>query len=242
MNLTETEQSLVNQYYSEVREYDILSEVEEREVLNKISSGDKKAFDQLIKTHLRLVIKIAKKYQGCGLPLPDLISEGNLGLIKAAQRFDTEKNIRFLYYAYYWIRESILTSINDNSRTIRVPLSRIKNEKKNKENLTPIPTMLSLNNYLDDDNGIEFLDVLVDDTNTDDNNKWDEIGLTTKINKLLDVLDERERYVVENFFGLKNKDSKTLNDIGEDLGLTGMRIMRIKERAMRKIRNEIYSI
>ena len=120
----DNDESIVR-YFKDVRKSNIITLQEEIELAKKIKNGEQKAIDKLVKANLKFVISIAKEYQGQGLLLSDLINEGNYGLIKAATRFDHTKGFRFISYAVWWIRQSILQSLNDNARLVRLPANVI---------------------------------------------------------------------------------------------------------------------
>jgi RNA polymerase primary sigma factor len=115
----------IEKYLEEIGGFSPLPPEEEIELTRRIRKGDSKALDKLVKANLRFVISVAKEYQGQGLPLQDLISEGNLGLIKAAQRFDETRGFKFISYAVWWIRQSILQALAEQSRVVRLPLNRV---------------------------------------------------------------------------------------------------------------------
>jgi RNA polymerase primary sigma factor len=119
-----TKQS-IEKYLEEIGGYSPLEPEEEIKLARRIRKGDESALDKLVKANLRFVISVAKEYQGQGLPLQDLISEGNLGLIKAAQRFDESRGFKFISYAVWWIRQSILQALAEQSRVVRLPLNRV---------------------------------------------------------------------------------------------------------------------
>jgi RNA polymerase primary sigma factor len=260
----------VGKYFKDVRKSILLTPKEEVKLAEKIKAGDSKSVDLLVKANLKFVISIAKEYQNQGLPLSDLISEGNYGLIKAAKRFDHEKGFRFISYAVWWVRQSILQSLNDNARIVRLPANVINkitylnkeiakfeflNERepvygeildKDKEvmDLVYYPKCLSLNETINED-GDELIELI---PNQDDDENTLEIDTKVKdeLQKTLSVLDEREREIIENYFGINTDfEPMTLEFIGEKYGLTKERIRQIKEKAIRKLRhnaNDLYSL
>ena len=124
--VTNRETASLDKYLQEIGKVDLITAEEEVELAQKIRAGDENALDKLTKANLRFVVSVAKQYQNQGLTLPDLINEGNLGLIKAARRFDETRGFKFISYAVWWIKEAILKSLNDNSRIIRLPSNVIK--------------------------------------------------------------------------------------------------------------------
>ncbi len=117
--------SSLDLYLNEIRRYPLLSREDEVELARKARAGDLKAQEKLVRSNLRFVVSIAKKYVGNGVPLEDLINDGNVGLVKAAERFDPERGFKFISYAVWWIRQSILVSVSENSRMIRMPMNRV---------------------------------------------------------------------------------------------------------------------
>lgn len=264
----DTEDSIAK-YFKDVRKSVILTPDEEVELAKKIKKGDAKAIDKLVKANLKFVISIAKDYQNQGLPLSDLISEGNYGLIKAANRFDHKRGFRFISYAVWWVRQSILQSLNDNARMVRLPANIINkisylnkeiakfehaNERepvygeifdKDKEVMTMLhfPKCVSLNETINED-GDELIQLIPcedEEDNMEINSK-----VKDELNRTLDALDEREKEIIECYFGInKEHEPMTLEAIGEKYGLTKERIRQIKEKAIRKLRhnaNELYSL
>ena len=122
---TKVSSNTLEQYLNEISQIDLLKPEDEVTLAKKIKEGNDKALQNLVKANLRFVVKISKEYQNQGLPLSDLINEGNLGLIKAAKRFDETRGFKFISYAVWWIRQSILQAIAENSRVVRLPLNRI---------------------------------------------------------------------------------------------------------------------
>jgi len=260
----------IGKYFKDVRKSIILTPSEEVKLAERIKEGDEKAVELLVNANLKFVISVAKEYQNQGLPLSDLISEGNYGLIKAAKRFDHEKGFRFISYAVWWIRQSILQSLNDNARMVRLPANIINkitylnkeiskfefiNERepvygeifdKDKEvmDLIYFPKCLSLNETINED-GDELIELI---PNLDDEENQLDIDNRVKdeLQKTLSVLDEREKEIIENYFGINtNLEPMTLEAIGEKYNLTKERIRQIKEKAIRKLRhnaNGLYSL
>jgi len=250
----------ISRYFKDVRKSVVLTQEEEIELAIRIKDGDTSAIDRLVNANLKFVVSIAKDYQGQGLPLSDLISEGNFGLIKAATRFDHNKGFRFISYAVWWVRQSIIQSLNDNARMVRLPANVInklsylnkeisnfemKNERepvygeivdKNNEMMYLInyPKCASLNETINE-NGDELIEMIPLEENNE--NLIIDERLKKEIDVTLSILDEREREIVESYFGInKDYEPMTLEAIGEKYGLTKERIRQIKEKAIRKLR------
>jgi RNA polymerase primary sigma factor len=128
--VTNRESLSLDKYLHEISKYDLISAEEEAKLAERIRDGDYNALDRLIKANLRFVVSVAKQYQNQGLTLPDLINEGNIGLIKAANRFDETKGFKFISYAVWWIRQSILQALAEHSRIVRLPLNKITTSNK----------------------------------------------------------------------------------------------------------------
>ena len=245
----------ISNYLKDVRKSEIINAEKEVELAKRIQEGDSNALNELVSANLRFVISIAKEYQNQGLPLADLISEGNYGLITAAKRFDHTKGFRFISYAVWWVKQSIIQSLNENARIVRLPanvinkLSKLKkeiDEFEKKFERKPIeghevevvfhPSVASLNTMINED-GDELIDIIADPnaSRPDDDGDGQE-EMKDSISKILSVLSERERAIIEMYFGL-NGSPLTLEEIGEEFNLTKERIRQIKEKAIRKIRN-----
>ena len=214
-----------------------------------LSSAERQKIEQeLLVGNLRFVITVAKQYQNQGLDLSDLIAEGNLGLMKAIKNFDWNKDLRFISYAVWWVKQSIIQSLNDNSRTIRLPvnvvqdLQKAKKEveqtgKKLEDKFASLPSMIDLDMNINED-GDTLIDMIINrDADAPDAGFDTKDLLKEKLISLLGVLDDREKVIVEDYFGLTGTP-RTLEDIGSDFGLTKERVRQIKEKALRRLRND----
>ena len=251
-------QDEINSYLKDIRKIKVMTPERERELAEKMLSG-KLSFQEkreiqkeLVEGNLRFVITVSKQYQNQGLDLPDLIAEGNYGLLKAIENFDWSKKLRFISYAVWWVRQSILQSLNENARTIRLPVNVVQELHKAKKDLdatgtalpdkfTNLPQVINLENPLNED-GDTLMDML-----SNPNAELADAGLSTeqtlkdKLLAMLDVLDEREKIIIQDYFGLSGS-TRTLEDIGNDFDLTKERVRQIKEKALRKLRNETSSL
>ena len=248
----DTTEDGISKYLTEVRKTETITLEKEIELAKRIQEGDQKAIDELVSANLRFVITVAKDYQNSGLPIADLISEGNYGLMTAAKRFDHTKGYRFISYAVWWIRQSILQSLNDNGRMVRLPANVINKISKNKKEIEKsnaelfdddyvqsiekeYPMVISLSSQLNED-GDELIDLIVDDSVISPDQKLvDADNLKSEIMKALSSLSPREKSIVECYFGL-NGEKMTLEMIGEEFELTKERIRQIKDKAIRKLR------
>ena len=241
-------------YLKDIRKIKVMTPERERELAKMIATEgitqrEKDAIHkELLEGNLRFVITVAKQYQNQGLDFPDLIAEGNLGLMKAINNFDWSKNLRFISYAVWWVKQSILQSLNDNSRTIRLPVNVVQDLHRAKKEVESngaqlddkfqrLPSMIDLDMNINEDG-----DTLIDIIKNDQAEMPDEIFnskdmLKSKLSNLLDFLDEREKVIIEDYFGLTGTP-RTLEDIGGDFNLTKERVRQIKQKALRKIRNE----
>jgi RNA polymerase primary sigma factor len=248
----DTTEDGISKYLTEVRKRDTITLEKEIELAKRIKEGDQKAVDELVSANLRFVITVAKDYQNSGLPMADLISEGNYGLMTAAKRFDHTKGYRFISYAVWWIRQSILQSLNDNGRMVRLPANVINKISKNKKEVEKntgdvfdddfvqsiekeYPMVVSLSSQMNED-GDELIDLIPDSSvKQPDDDVINDNDLKNQINNILSVLNSRERSIVECYFGL-NGSKMTLEMIGEEYELTKERIRQIKDKAIRKLR------
>ena len=247
-------QEEIQHYLKDIRRIKVMTPDREKELAVKMKADDtpkrerEKIESELLVGNLRFVITVAKQYQNQGLDLSDLIAEGNLGLMKAIKNFDWNKDLRFISYAVWWVKQSIIQSLNDNARTIRLPVNVVQDLHKAKKEIaitgkelelkfSSLPSMIDLDMTINDE-GDTLVDMIANPNalapdagfNTKD-------MLKNKLISLLNVLDEREKVIIEDYFGLSGTP-RTLEDIGGDFGLTKERVRHIKERALRRLRNE----
>jgi len=247
-------QDEIQHYLRDIRKIEVMTPEREKELAKLMKSDsltqrERSNIEQEILTgNLRFVITVAKQYQNQGLDFPDLIAEGNLGLMKAIKNFDWNKDLRFISYAVWWVKQSIIQSLNDNSRTIRLPvnvvqdLQRAKKEveangKKLDDKFSTLPSMVDLDMTIGDD-GDTLVDLIANqDAEAPDAAFNTKDILKDKLMTLLEVLDEREKIIIGDYFGLTGTP-RTLEDIGSDFGLTKERVRQIKEKALRRLRND----
>lgn len=252
----DTSETSISKYLKDVRKLNMITAEEELDLAKRVEKGDEIAKEHLIKSNLRFVISVAKEYQGQGVPLSDLINEGNYGLTKAAERFDHTKGFRFISYAVWWIKQSILQCLNETSRTVRLPVNVTNEMMKVKKEITKMeqtmgreitpsdmdmsvlnqPTCSSLNSPINEE-GDEVMDLVADDTFSEPGEDiYNEDVLKDEMDKTLSILNPRERKIIEMYFGLDGQPM-TLEQIGSEYGLTKERIRQIKEKALRKLKN-----
>jgi RNA polymerase primary sigma factor len=266
-SITNRETASLNQYLSDIAKIPMVTAQEEVILTQKIREGDQAALERLTTANLRFVVSVAKQYQSSGLTLGDLINEGNLGLVKAAKRFDETKGFKFISYAVWWIRQSILSAIGEQSRMVRLPLNQVgdlskinkaasKLEQVYERQPTPEElaedletTVAKVSNSLshsgrhlsydspfssDEDNTL--LDVLQSAEPGTDKQMMNE-SLSIDVSDSMRILGEKERVVLEMFFGLKNQHAYTLEEIGEVYHLTRERVRQIKDKALARLRD-----
>ena len=267
-SITNRESASLDKYLQEIGREDLITVEEEVELAQAIKKGDRQALEKLTKANLRFVVSVAKQYQNQGLSLPDLINEGNLGLIKAAEKFDETRGFKFISYAVWWIRQSILQALAEQSRIVRLPLNQVgsinkiskafqkfeqENERKPSAEELALELDIPVEKVIDslkvsgrhismdapfvegEDNSL--LDVQVnDDAPVADQALIDE-SLQKEIERALSTLIERESEIIKMFYGLGMQEM-TLEEIGDKFQLTRERVRQIKEKAIRRLRQD----
>jgi len=265
-SITSRDSASLDKYLQEIGRECLLTVDEEVELSQRIRKGDRQALDKLVRANLRFVVSVAKQYQNQGLSLPDLINEGNVGLIKAAEKFDETRGFKFISYAVWWIRQTILQALAEQSRIVRLPLNQVsavnkiskamtKFEQENERKPSPdelaeivneLPEKISdslraSGRHVSVDapfvEGEEnsLLDVMVNADSPMADKELVKESLNTEIARALNMLNDRERDIVEMSFGI-NHQEMTLEEIGERFGLTRERVRQIREKAIRKLR------
>ncbi len=221
----------VKTYYNELKKYKPISREKERELLIKAKNGDLKAQNEILTANLRFVFNIASRYKGNGAAISDLISEGNLGLIKAMQKFDLSKDVKFISYAVWWVRNAMQEFIKKRQASLNI-------EKEDKTLSTPL-----VSNGIPDseDEWVERREVML--SNEEDEAKQ-ELHKNQRriIDALMSKLQGREKKIVIEYYGIDGKKSKNLEELGKELGITKERVRQIKQVALNKLRSEILLI
>ena len=265
-SITNRESEALEKYLSEIGKEEFVSAEEEVELAQRIRKGDKKALERLTKANLRFVVSVAKQYQNQGLSLPDLINEGNVGLIKAAEKYDETRGFKFISYAVWWIRQSILQAIAEQSRIVRLPLNQLGSMSKINRMLTKFEQENERRPSADEIS--EAIDIPEDKVDEAINVSGRQVSVDAPFvdgedNSLLDVLVNSDAPMADSQLVLESLQSEikdalkmltlrernivtafygigqpemTLEEIGTKFGLTRERVRQIKEKAIRRLR------
>ena len=265
-SITNRESASLEKYLQEIGHQDLLTADEEVELAQQIRKGDRKALERLTKANLRFVVSVAKQYQNKGLSLPDLINEGNLGLIKAAERYDETRGFKFISYAVWWIRQSILQAIAEQSRIVRLPLNQVGSVNR---------IARELNKFEQENERKPSVEEMADRIDLPEEKIAEAMKINTnhvsmdtpfadgEDNSLLDVLPNTDSPSTDNVLDqeslrteigrvldvLNDREQKvikaffgigmqemTLEEIGDKYNLTRERVRQIKEKAIRRLR------
>src|SRR5882724_11143475 len=260
----EHERDILDQYLHEVSKTPLLTQKEEIALARKVRAGDQEAMQELVKRNLRFVISVAKKYQNRGLPLTDLIGEGNVGLLTAARKFDPDQGVKFISYAVWWIRQAILAALARQGRTVRVPLNRtadlsrivrtaeflrqtLRREPTPEEiadatklSLEVVQSLAALNTgdvRLDPDGDRSLIERFIAEDLPDTEDQAMDRFLSDEIEQALNTLQRRDAKVLRLYFGLDGGREHTLEEIGGMLGVTRERVRQLRDRALKRLRD-----
>ncbi len=257
---------LAESYWRDIQHFQPLSRQREIELVHKVRAGDERAMHQMVEANLRFVVRIARVYHGRGLSFMELISEGNLGLLEAVQRFDETRGFKFITYAVWWIRQAILRALAEHGKIVRPPLSRVNDLQKverqtsilaQKLGRDPTPEEIANSAELSLERTHNALYMAQPDVSMDTPTVPDERepliatfaaltpgpadchergALSHTLHTCLDALDQRERLVVRAYFGFDDQKPQTLEQIGGRLGLTRERVRQLRDQALDKMR------
>ena len=266
-SITNRESAALEKYLQEISKEAMISAEEEVELAQRIKKGDPKALERLTKANLRFVVSVAKQYQNQGLSLPDLINEGNLGLLKAAESFDETRGFKFISYAVWWIRQSILQAISEQSRIVRLPLNQVGSVNKINREINRFEQLYERRPSVDEiAEKVDLPQEKIDEAMAINGHQIsvDAPFIEGEDNSLLDVMansdapladnqlvEESLKSEIQNALSALNERERnvleasyginqpelTLEEIGTKFGLTRERVRQIKEKAIRKLRN-----
>ncbi|MFV0522594.1 MAG: RNA polymerase sigma factor RpoD/SigA [Mangrovibacterium sp.] len=256
----------LEKYLQDVSKENLINIEEETELARRSRNGDEEALSKLVRGNLRFVVSVAKQYQNNGLPLSDLINEGNLGLIKAAQRFDETKGFKFISYAVWWIRQSIIQALANQGRLVRLPVNKSVIAKKISQTSIQLEQKLEREPSAEEiaeaiertpelakdlmratsqhismdaplnDDSQNMYDILKNENNEQPDDQLMSNSLHEEIMRILSRLDEREASIIQYYFGLNGDKPLTLEEIGKIVNLTKERVRQIKDKSLRKLK------
>ncbi len=267
-SITNRENASLDKYLTDIGRESLISPEEGVRLAQLIRDGDRKALNTLVKANLRFVVSVAKQYQNQGLSLPDLINEGNVGLIKAAKRFDETRGFKFISYAVWWIRQAILQALAEQSRIVRLPLNQVGSINKIKKTISKLeqelnraPFMeevaasletpeykidaamrfsnrsISIDAPLSTDDDTTMVDFITSEDTPDTDDFLMQESLMQEIQRSLSTLTEKERDVINLYYGIGLNHGLTLDEIGDKFDLTRERVRQIKEKAIRRLKH-----
>jgi len=268
-SITNRNSDSIEKYLADIAKIELLSAEEEINLAQKIKKGDQAALDRLVKTNLRFVVSVAKKYQNRGLALADLINEGNLGLIKAAQRFDDTKGFKFISFAVWWIRQNIMQAISDHNRVVRLPANQVagimrikKCSMELEQQLEREPTLAELSEVVEmsedkisdhlwnapmsysldmhsTEDGFTLMDVLEQAVEPEPDASLMMDSRNDELGRLLQALPVRAQEIITLFYGLYDHPPLSLDDIAERYNLGRERVRQIKDQGLKMLRAKV---
>jgi RNA polymerase primary sigma factor len=267
-SITRRDEKSLEKYLTEIARHDVLTPEQEVNLFKNFQSGDPNALDKIVKHNLRFVVSVAKQYQNAGLWLGDLINEGNIGLIKAAKRFDITRGFKFISYAVWWIRQSIIQAINEKGRKIRIPLNhhslstKIKKERskllqeyerepsvdelaentgfsadKVRRSLVNNHKCRSIDAQIKEGEDTPLSHLLMDkNIKSPDHDLAILESQQRQVQMLLSKLSPQEAKIIALFYGIDKKHPVSMDDIGDQFGISRERVRQIKNKVIRKLR------
>ncbi len=267
-SITNRNTASLDKYLQEIGREELITAEEEVQLARRIKAGDEQALEKLTKANLRFVVSVAKQYQNQGLSLPDLINEGNVGLIKAASRFDETRGFKFISYAVWWIRQSILQALAEQSRIVRLPLNQVGSLNKIRKVSTKLEQKferrpsageiakemdvsehkidsamkistrsVSMDAPIIPDEDTKLIDLMTPADSHGTDEELMQESLRREIERSLSTLSEKERDVINMYYGIGMNHGLTLEEIGAKFDLTRERVRQIKEKAIRRLRH-----
>lgn len=268
-SITNRESQSVEKYLQEIGRVELITAEEEVELAKRIKKGDQIALEKLVNANLRFVVSVAKQYQNQGLTLNDLINEGNVGLVKAAQKFDETRGFKFISYAVWWIRQSIMQALAEQSRLVRLPLNKVGSLSKIKKAMIQLeqeydrePSLEELSIFLQipqreieqtlklssrhtsldapliEGESSSLSDVLQNDNADFADSHLEYVdSLRKEMDRSLSTLTFRQREILKLYYGIGLENPMSLEDIGEELGITRERVRQIKDKAIIRLRS-----
>ena len=221
--------STVRIYYDDLKKYKPLTKVKEKRLLKLSRKGNLKAKNEILEANLKFVFDIAKHYTGRGLSISELISEGNMGLMRAIEKFDEEKDIKFISYAVWWIRQAMLEAIKKKRLLTMVEIDPTESND----------TIFERKIADDEDERMGGISDVGFSNEADEHKKELKANQKEVIGKLLNSLNSREKEIIEHYYGLSNKRELTLNEIGKKYNLSSERVRQVKLTAIRKLRSSM---
>lgn len=256
----------LQKYFQEVSSIEMISADEEAELARRIRKGDQNALEKLVTANLRFVVSVAKQYQNYGISLNDLINEGNIGLIRAAQKFDETKGFKFISYAVWWIRQNIQNAIQDQGRIVRIPANRSglllrikratdsfyqlnnrepdayeladmleKTEREVKGALAAKVSQFSFDEPVSDEDSTTKMDLFNSGEENNISTNVNVDSLRKEVKGLLTRLNEQEKTVIIDFFGISTNEPRTLSEIAGKMDISKERVRQIKSKALKKL-------
>jgi len=237
-------------YLEDIRKTSPLSRRDEQELFKLCRQGNRKARAKLVQANMRFVLKVALQYRGCPIPLPDLVSEGAMGLVRAIESFDHTRGLKFISYAVWWIKAYITRSINEQGSLIRLPANQhlrvrkalkatsqgVELEDDIRELIQLGESGISFDSPLKSDSKTNYSEVLADERALNPESETELQAVETMAKSLLSELPEREAMVLKGLFGINHEAPQTLREVGESLNVSHERVRQLRDQALRRIR------